>query len=241
VFDFTWGELLVIAVVALIVIGPKELPAVLRTIGQWTTKIRRMAAEFQGQFQEAMREAEMADLKKEVDEAARGFTSQFDDPLNLKEATKWEPKPDAAKPDDAAKGDSKWDSKSDETFRPAEIAKSDEAFKPDEATKLADTSQQTALITPEPSAHHPHAEEVREAGADGAPVATEHAATGQTPSLHSPAGGRGNGGGATDAPATPVTPPLDQPPPPYPPPLAGEGREGAEESSPSGSAGGVHS
>jgi sec-independent protein translocase protein TatB len=110
-FDIAWGEFVVIAVVALIVIGPKELPAVLRAIGQWTTKIRRMAAEFQGQFQEALREAEMADLKKEVDnlnDTAKGFTSQFDDPLNFKEATKWEPKPDAAqpdaaKPDDAAK------------------------------------------------------------------------------------------------------------------------------------------
>src|SRR5215471_17562896 len=105
-FDIAWGEFVVIAVVALIVIGPKELPAVLRAIGQWTTKIRRMAAEFQGQFQEALREAEMADLKKEVDslnETAKGFTSQFDDPLNFKEATKWEPKPDAVKPDEAAK------------------------------------------------------------------------------------------------------------------------------------------
>src|SRR5258708_28187769 len=66
-FDIAWGEFVVIAVVALIVIGPKELPGVLRAIGQWTTKIRRMAAEFQGQFQEALREAEMADLKKEVE------------------------------------------------------------------------------------------------------------------------------------------------------------------------------
>src|SRR5215467_10390144 len=105
-FDIGWGEFVVIAVVALIVIGPKELPAVLRAIGQWTTKIRRMASEFQSQFQEALREAEMADLKKEVDnlnETAKGFTSQFDDPLNFKEATKWEPNPDAAKPDDVAK------------------------------------------------------------------------------------------------------------------------------------------
>ena len=67
-FDIGWGELVVIGVVALIVIGPKELPTVLRTVGQWMSKIRRMAAEFQGQFQEAMREAEMADLKKQVDE-----------------------------------------------------------------------------------------------------------------------------------------------------------------------------
>src|SRR5712691_5257023 len=66
-FDIGWGKIIIIAVIALVVIGPKELPAVLRTVGQWMGKIRRMAAEFQGQFQEAMREAEMADLKKHVD------------------------------------------------------------------------------------------------------------------------------------------------------------------------------
>ena len=76
-FDIGGGELIVIAVVALIAIGPKELPGVLRMVGQWMGKARKMAAEFQGQFQEAMREAEMADLKKtfdEVKEAATGFT-----------------------------------------------------------------------------------------------------------------------------------------------------------------------
>jgi sec-independent protein translocase protein TatB len=76
-FDIGWSELVVIAVVALIAIGPKELPGVLRMVGQWIGKARKMAAEFQGQFQEAMREAEMADLKKsfdEVKEAATGFT-----------------------------------------------------------------------------------------------------------------------------------------------------------------------
>jgi len=77
-FDIGWSEFALIAVVALIAIGPKELPGVLRTIGQWMGKARKMAAEFQGQFQEAMREAEMADLKKsfdEVREAASGFTT----------------------------------------------------------------------------------------------------------------------------------------------------------------------
>src|SRR6516225_8386223 len=76
-FDIGWSELVLIAVVALIAIGPKELPGVLRMIGQWMGKARKMAAEFQGQFQEAMREAEMADLKKsfdEVREAASGLT-----------------------------------------------------------------------------------------------------------------------------------------------------------------------
>jgi sec-independent protein translocase protein TatB len=79
-FDIGWSELVVIAVVALIAIGPKELPGVLRTVGNYMGKIRRMASEFQGQFQEAMREAEMADLKKQVDEmtdTAKGF-ADFD-------------------------------------------------------------------------------------------------------------------------------------------------------------------
>ena len=67
-FDIGWGELLVIGVVARVAIGPKELPGVLRTVGQWTGKLRRMATEFQNQFHEAMREAELADLKKQVDE-----------------------------------------------------------------------------------------------------------------------------------------------------------------------------
>jgi len=69
-FDISWSEFLLIGVVALIVIGPKELPGVLRTLGQYTRKVRSMAADFQNQFQEAMREAEMADLKKQVDDLA---------------------------------------------------------------------------------------------------------------------------------------------------------------------------
>jgi sec-independent protein translocase protein TatB len=74
-FDISWSEFLLIGVVALIVIGPKELPGVLRTLGQYTRKVRGMAADFQNQFQEAMREAEMADLKKQVDDLAHDVKS----------------------------------------------------------------------------------------------------------------------------------------------------------------------
>ncbi len=76
-FDISWTEFLLIGIVALIVIGPKELPGVMRTLGQWTRKVRSMANDFQNQFHEAMREAEMADLKKEVDDMAQDF-SHFD-------------------------------------------------------------------------------------------------------------------------------------------------------------------
>ena len=82
-FDFSWSELLLIGIVALIFIGPKELPGVLRTLGQWMSKIRRMASEFQNQFHDAMREAELADLKKEVDEmAAQAAVYSNFDPLS---------------------------------------------------------------------------------------------------------------------------------------------------------------
>jgi sec-independent protein translocase protein TatB len=78
-FDISWGELLLIGVVALVVIGPKELPTVLRTLGQWMAKLRRMATEFQNQFHEAMREAEVADLKKQVED----MTSQAQNYANF--------------------------------------------------------------------------------------------------------------------------------------------------------------
>src|SRR5438105_8066703 len=88
-FDIGWGKLVVIALIALVVIGPKELPAVLRTVGQWMGKIRRMAAEFQGQFQEAMRETEMADMKKQVD-AIADATRDIGSNLNPLETTRKE-------------------------------------------------------------------------------------------------------------------------------------------------------
>ena len=74
-FDIGWSELVIIGVVALIAIGPKELPGVLRACGQWMGKIRRMASDFQDQFREAMREAEVADIKKQVDEMTQTASS----------------------------------------------------------------------------------------------------------------------------------------------------------------------
>ncbi|MDP4025891.1 Sec-independent protein translocase protein TatB [Methylobacterium sp. NEAU 140] len=65
--DMSWGEVMLIGGVALIVIGPKDLPKALRTVGQITTKLRRMAGEFQMQFNEAIREAELDEVRKEVD------------------------------------------------------------------------------------------------------------------------------------------------------------------------------
>jgi sec-independent protein translocase protein TatB len=66
-FDITSSKLLLLAIVALLVIGPKDLPGLLRTIGKYMGIIKRQAAEFRSQFDEAMRESELAELKKEVE------------------------------------------------------------------------------------------------------------------------------------------------------------------------------
>lgn len=66
-FDVGWSEMLVIAVVMIVVVGPKDLPKMLRTFGKMTAKVRGMAGDFQKQFNEALKEAELDDVKKSVD------------------------------------------------------------------------------------------------------------------------------------------------------------------------------
>jgi sec-independent protein translocase protein TatB len=67
-FDIGWTEMLVIAVVMIVVVGPKDLPRMLRTFGKTTAKLRAMAGDFQKQFNEALKEAELDEVKKSVDE-----------------------------------------------------------------------------------------------------------------------------------------------------------------------------
>ncbi|MEW9806286.1 Sec-independent protein translocase protein TatB [Mesorhizobium sp. ZMM04-5] len=66
-FDIGWTEMLVIAVILIVVVGPKDLPKMLRTFGRSTAKLRSMANDFQKQFNEALKEAELDDVKKSVD------------------------------------------------------------------------------------------------------------------------------------------------------------------------------
>ena len=63
-FDIGWSELLVIGVVAIIVVGPKELPRLMRTFGHYLGKVRHMAADFQRQFEEAVRDSEIDEVRK---------------------------------------------------------------------------------------------------------------------------------------------------------------------------------
>jgi len=104
-FDIAWSEMVLIGAVALVVIGPKDLPKALRTVGQTVGRIRRMAAEFQGQFNEAMREAELADLKKQVEDVGGSVQSALnsdykpiEEPKDFSAASAGE----SAKSDDAA-------------------------------------------------------------------------------------------------------------------------------------------
>ena len=69
-FDFAWSELALLAVVALVVIGPKDLPRVMRTVGQWTRRARAIAREFQGSIDQMMHEAELDEVKRHIDRAS---------------------------------------------------------------------------------------------------------------------------------------------------------------------------
>jgi sec-independent protein translocase protein TatB len=83
-FDISWGEFLIIGVVALVVIGPKELPGVIRAVGRAMAKLRMMAGEFRSQFDDALREAELHDVKKEFDDfknQATGLSTSTFDPI----------------------------------------------------------------------------------------------------------------------------------------------------------------
>ena len=66
-FEISWSELLILAIVTLIFVGPKELPVFLRTLGRYAGSIKRQANEFRTQFDEAMREAELDSVKKEFE------------------------------------------------------------------------------------------------------------------------------------------------------------------------------
>ncbi len=85
-FDFDIGKMLVVAIVALAVIPPKDLPRVMRTVGQLMGRMRRMAAEFQGQFMDAMREAEFDSVRKELTELNQKTTASLTE-LNQTMAT----------------------------------------------------------------------------------------------------------------------------------------------------------
>ena len=79
-FGIDSPELLVIAVVALVVIGPKELPGLLRTWGKWMSQMRGMASEFRGHVDEMVRQSELDEVKKQLEGATGGLDLKSLDP-----------------------------------------------------------------------------------------------------------------------------------------------------------------
>lgn len=69
--DIGWAELAVIGVIVLIVVGPKELPRVLRSAGQWAGKARKIAREFQNSLDDMIRESELDTVKKDIEKATK--------------------------------------------------------------------------------------------------------------------------------------------------------------------------
>jgi sec-independent protein translocase protein TatB len=81
-FDVSWSEMLVVGVVALVVIGPKELPGVIRQVGRAVGKLRTMAGDFRTQFDDAMREADLHEVKKTFTDAATSAATSFTEPVS---------------------------------------------------------------------------------------------------------------------------------------------------------------
>ena len=67
-FDIGWSELLILAVVAILIVGPRDLPRMMGAVGKYAGKLRRTANEFKAQFDDAIRESELDDLRKELEE-----------------------------------------------------------------------------------------------------------------------------------------------------------------------------
>ena len=77
-FDIGWSEMLVIGVVALVVIGPKELPGALKTFAYWMKQARKMAREFQSGVDDMIRTAEIDEARKAVEDARRNVNAQIE-------------------------------------------------------------------------------------------------------------------------------------------------------------------
>ncbi|WP_020178457.1 Sec-independent protein translocase protein TatB [Methylopila sp. M107] len=169
-FDIAWSEFLVVAVVALVVVGPRDLPGLLRTVGKTVASLRRMAGEFQSQFNEAMREAELDDLKNEV-------TGLKDKASKLVGASPFQIARDELK------------NALTNTAKPAPSALAGEAPKPDGDAPAPSALAPVIEPTPEPPA--PAAADFAPAPRQDAPVAAaKKPATARKPSVRTATNGK---------------------------------------------------
>jgi sec-independent protein translocase protein TatB len=103
-FDVSWSELLILGLVTLIFVGPKELPRFLNTLGRYAGVVRRQANEFRAVFEQAMREAEMDQIQKDVRAVSDGVKASLDEATRSVESVKAAAKVDTdLKPEAASK------------------------------------------------------------------------------------------------------------------------------------------
>lgn len=103
-FDIGWTEMAVIALVVIIFIGPKELPGVLRTLGQWVSKARAMAREFQDGLEDMARESGLDEAKREIESATGDIGGMIEKSIDPDAELKGAFDPDYSPPDEAEEG-----------------------------------------------------------------------------------------------------------------------------------------
>ncbi|MCY4034154.1 MAG: Sec-independent protein translocase protein TatB [Hyphomicrobiales bacterium] len=99
--DIGWSELLVIAIVAVVVVGPKDLPRLMRTVGRYTSKARGLAREFRASFEELGRETELEEINREMERIRR------EDPIRQRTNAIAPPLPKPAKKGETAPAETK--------------------------------------------------------------------------------------------------------------------------------------
>ncbi len=160
-FDFDASKLIVIGIAALILIGPKDLPRVLRQVGQFIGKMRRMAGEFQQQFSDAMRESELQELKKDMEKMAEdakvdvNYDAFHDAEREIRESLEKKPEASTAQAGKPAIQNPTPENDPDSAFAHLEIPPASEAA--------------PAVAAIDAKVHAP----VREVGLDPEPVASE--------------------------------------------------------------------
>jgi len=127
-FDLAWSEILLVGIVALLVVGPKELPDLLRTVGRWMRKARMMASNFQSTFDQMMRDEELAKTRQDLERAMSG------DPALPKPSYAANPRPQPEEEEDWD-GDEVAHAVADVTKETDAAAKAAEAKAPAEAEK----------------------------------------------------------------------------------------------------------
>lgn len=148
-FELNWAELLIISVVALIVIGPEDLPQMFRQLGRFTAKLRQMSREFSRAMEQAAKETGVADVAQDIKSATSAKSLGLD---AVKEAAdkfeKWDPLKNAAKPTATMPARSLVPPP-----MPAPVPMKEAA--PDDAAEAADDLVDEALQAPEPTIHGP--------------------------------------------------------------------------------------